>query len=662
MSDVEKIKTKLFNISLEGNYKQEYYTQESVENILVRLDSTGKWLDVNYLDKTNSRWLPVEHWTRILKLLLEYRNCHSEYFNNIDVKKAILSAMRWWIKEKPVSTNYWWNAVGIPILMGESFILMEKELDDSLKVQGVELMKVGVRPTYYEFSGPAMGQNLLWIASAHLYASCIMNDLSGIKRAFDAVANEVVITEKEGIQPDFSYYQHGPQNYAFGYGKGFSTTAVRFFYLAQHTMFQFPEEKIEIISHFLLDGQQWMTRYSYLEYTAMGREISRKTIDRNNLLTALNWMKEIDPQRNDEYDAFHQRLSDNRAVSPLIGNRYFWRSDLMIHQRKNYYFSLKGTSNRILNGESGNGENIKGFYQGNGTYYLIRSGKEYHEILPVWDWRKLPGLLCAQKVGPIPLFDFGRNPDARGNTSFVYGINDNMYGCFAYDYNKEGVKARRSWFLFDNEIVHLANSIEGDSLYQSINQCKLNGNIWSNKSKNNTNEQMIFHDSVGYCINYNNFKVVRSCDKQNGNWKSINLSANAESVSENIFSLGINLGTKVTEGSFYYAIVPGISLKEFKKYRLSDHIEILKNNNVIQAVYHKNIQQVQAIFFDRGLLKLPWNNLSIKMMKPGLVILKKNNDKLIIDYSQPFPKIHLEINLSDLIPFMNDAIEISNFK
>jgi len=656
IDDIKIIKAKLYKMGIQPSSTEKFMAVEVEKSLFDKFDNTGKWTDINYADKTDSKWLPAEHWERIAAIVSDYKNPTSKNFNNPQLKAVILRAIDWWLKERPMCGNYWWNAIGIPGYMGGVFVLMEDELSETEKQQGIQIMNLGVKPTFYDYHGVATGQNLFWLASVHLYTSCLTNDVEGLKRVYKAISNEIVITNNEGVQPDFSFYQHGQQNYTFGYGKGFTTYAVRFFYLFNGTGFAFPKEKVDIIAHYLLDGQQWMSHNTYLEYTAMGREISRKGIARGGLISALKQMEEIDPSRKEEYHAFAARLYGKTDQKPLVGNRYFWRSDLMVHQRPNYYFGLKTTSNRIVSGESGNGENIKGYYQGNGTYYLVKTNEEYNEIFPIFNWRKLPGGLIPQSQSPIPLFNWSKG--ARGATSFVYGISDSMYGCFAYDYNKDHTKAHRSWFMFDNEIVYLANSIEGDSLYQSINQSLLNGKVWQEGENNQSKFEKVFHDNTGYCILKSNYPLEVKTDNQSGSWSEINLVGDKTQIEKKVFSLGINLGNKVKDASLAYAIVPAISLNDFKNYSLENHITILENTNSTQAVYQKDIEQVQAIFFKDGKLSLPWNKLTIKMKKQGLLLIKKKDNKLIVDYSQPFPKNHIELSLENKIQYNNDEIEI----
>jgi len=655
LSDVSKIKSKLYQISLDRALPVDMTLNMEVSEMLKTFDGSGSWSDINYQDNSASKWVAFHHLKRIFELSVQYRDKKSSHFGKNEVRDVILKGLQFWTNNPPHAANNWYNTIGAANLLGGIYVLMETELDNNLKAKGIELMKLGVKPQYYDYYGKATGQNALWLASAHMYASSLTNDIEGLKRVFSTVAEEIVFADGEGIQPDYSFYQHGRQNYAFGYGKGFSETAAKYFFLADNTAFQLSKDKIDILSSYLLQGQQWMSRYSYLEYTAMGRQISRKGIDLKPILSSLKWMMEVDPARHEKYKAFYNRLSDDRTEKPLVGNRYFWRSDLMVHHRPNYYFSLKSTSDRIASGESGNGENIKGWYQGNGTFYLIRSGSEYHEIFPIWDWKKLPGSLCSQTKEPLPLFLWGAG--SQGATSFVYGLNDGMYGCFGYDYNKDNVKAKRAWFFFDNEILNLVSNVSGDSLYQSINQCLLNGQVWTRPKNKQGKIDRVYQDSVGYCINSTDQLLIKA-ENQTGSWNGINSSESSEPITKKVFSLGINLGNKVVDKSYSYAILPAISLGDFKKYKLSNHIQVLQNTKDIQSVFQKDIQQVQAVFYSAGKFDLPWSELTIEMKKPGLILIKKQMNRIIIDYSQPSEKKHVEFELTDKKLFQNEDIMI----
>lgn len=650
--DIDKIKEKLYILSLEGNLNVDMGSNSNIESLIISLDEAGKWNDIDYKNQSASTWDPKKHWTRLLFMARQYKNQKSPYYESFQLLNVIKRGINWWFINCPLANNYWHNAIGIPALMGPVFVLLEKNLNTEELKMGVELLQVGVKPSFYDYHGKATGQNLLWIASAHLYASCLSSDLESVKRVFREVANEILITEGEGIQADLSFYQHGPQNYTFGYGKGFALTAAQFMYLAYQTSFQFSSERVDIIARYVLDGMQWMTRGKFLEYSAMGREISRKEDNREAaILSTLNYMMVLDPERQQQYADFFRQLKGKPRIKHPEGNRYFWRSDLMIHQRKDYYFSLKATSNRIYSGESGNGENLKGWYHGNGTFYIVRRGDEYHDIFPIWKWKMIPGILCSQTSTPPPQFLWGKN--SAGETSFVYGLSDSTYGCFGYDYSKDGTRAKRSWFFFDNEIINLVSNISGDSLYQSINQSWLKSGLWFDLNRVNKISK-VHHDSTGYCISTSG-EVYTNARKQTGSWKEINATLNDTLISREVFNVGIKLNQRSTP--YFYAILPSVSLQEFKKYNLEKHIQVIQNNNSVHGVFHKKLFQVQAVFYDTGRISLPWDKLNFEIKNAGLVIIKRDKNSLIIDYHIPDQKkrVHLTVPLKE---FRNEDINI----
>ncbi len=192
-----------------------------IPGLIKDMDAEGKWSDINYKDGTASLWQPANHWRRLLLLAKACTQGNTKYKGDSFFHDKIMSGINWWLQNTPHASNYWWNAIGIPGIMGEVCLLMEKDLNPEMLTGLVNLLTVGVKPGYYDYFGKAIGQNLLWLATAHLYAGCLTNDVQVLKRVFAAAANEITITKGEGIQADYSFHQHGPQNYAYGYGKGF---------------------------------------------------------------------------------------------------------------------------------------------------------------------------------------------------------------------------------------------------------------------------------------------------------------------------------------------------------------------------------------------------------------------------------------------------------
>lgn len=59
----------------------------------------------------------------------------------------------------------------------------------------------------------------------------------------------------------------------------------------------------------------------------------------------------------------------------------------MTHHRPEYYASVKTSSTRTYQPESGNGEGLQNLHLADGVNLVMRTGDEYDGIFPVWDWR-----------------------------------------------------------------------------------------------------------------------------------------------------------------------------------------------------------------------------------------------------------------------------------
>jgi chondroitin AC lyase len=623
-----------------------------VYSLLSTLRSTGKWADLNYADRSASRWEAAFHWDRILQLTQAYRSPGNPLFNQPDLKAKIVQAIAWWNQEKPVCSNYWWNTIGVPLKMGESFLLLGNDLPDKDRNAGIALMKLGVKPDYYDYHGRATGQNQIWLATVHLMTSLMEHNSNSLQRAFSAIYNEIRLTTDEGIQPDYSFHQHGAILYSGGYGLSFTRNVGQLIRLVQGTPYQFPADKKAVFDTYVLDGQQWMIRGHTFDHSAVGREIARPLPKNASVGTGLvglgNMLATLTGPRQAEFQQLANQLA-GKTKTQLTGNRHFWRSDLMSHHRAGYYSSVKMTSERLLSNESGNGENMKGYYLGHGVQLIYRTGDEYRNIFPVWDWRRVPGTLCEQSAEPLPLFNWGK--DTKGATSFVGGVSDGTYGLAASDYRSGNVKARKAWFYFDQEIVCLGTGISCSSqntLYQSINQCYLKGEVLvssdGNQPKIRANGQhaltrtaWVWHDSVGYFFPEKGDVTVKN-DSQTGSWRSINNSPvySADTLQLPVFSLWINLGGQVHDQSYYYVIRPSVSAKSMGTYR--NPVVVLRNDSTLQAVQDTSLQHIQAAFYQAGTLNMG-NGMTLTVDQPILLMTRNRQTELEITLADPQHKL-----------------------
>lgn len=642
-TDNDNVKTKLREVTL-------FYSDRNLNNSgssFFEKSENGKFTDLNYSDDSAARWHWGIHWQRLTTMSIAYADTASVFYHSDLLRQKIEAGVDYWLANKTKPKNAWWELIGVPYEMGKVFILMQDELGAERLQQILPQMNLAVRPDMYYYWGKATGQNLLWEAFNHVYASALEGDDAGLKRAFAAAADEIIITRAEGIQPDFSFYQHGAQSYAFGYGKAFSLSAAQILYVAHGTKYALNTEKTNLISAYLLDGQRWCSYRNMLEYTAMGREISRPDSKTKTIAMAAGLMSKIDGQRSHELSDFVLQLTGKQQTNVLKGNRYFPRIDFMVQQGGNFMMSVKTVSKEIVSTETGNLENLKGYHLGRGTQFIVRRGNEYEGIFPLWDWEKIPGSLCEQTGKPLPVYDWTKG--AQGNTDFVLGESNGKTGCFTYDYNKDSIQAHRSWFFFEKEMAMLVSGLQFERpnpVFQSINQTFAVGSIFVNNkilhTENfiSTKVKRVWHDSIAYIFKSGHLNVVVNSGMRQGSWNEINRAESTKTIQNNLFTLGIDAGKSAKDGSFACVVIPNAGVKS------KSQLRILKNTSVQQVVYNQSSQTLQFVAYAPCEIWLPWSNMTLSLGKAGVGIIQQNGNKVEVNFrTSKTEEIHREFNI-----------------
>ena len=115
-----------------------------------------------------------------------------------------------------------------------------------------------------------------------------------------------------------------------------------------------------------------------------------------------------------------------------------------------------------------------GNFVSDGSNAIVKTGDEYFNIFPAWNWTRIPGTTAPQ-MPDVPL---GKNAwELRGISQFDGGVSDSLYGATTYYYDDTygGIhtQARKAWFFFDHEVVCLGAGITSGSPYDvmtTVNQ------------------------------------------------------------------------------------------------------------------------------------------------------------------------------------------------
>lgn len=592
----------------------------------------GTWPDIDYANRDGGSWEPFEHLDRMRNLAILFRSESRTELGTV-VRKALIA----WVERDPQSDNWWYNHNGTPQEIVTVLLLM-REMFPPEEVPGA--LKI-IRRARVE---PKRNNECL----IGLMAAVLAEDEAGADAALSILWAGITTGTEDVIQADASYHFHGPQLYSGGYGRGFAERTCRLVAMTAGTRFAAPAAKTEILNQLVLDGLQWMLRGGAFEVTSRGRETSRPEEDMRPVFAEIcRDMLAAGAPRAAEWSIFLSRLESETPMVALKGTRHFWKSDLLIHQSSRYFGSVKMNSIRTYGSESGNGEGLTNYLLLFGCSLLMQRGDEYRNIYPVWDWRRLPGATCTATERVIPLIPFGEG--AEGTTRFVGSVTDGSVGLSAWVLERDGVYAHKACALLENGIVAVGAGIrgpEGEMLQTGVNQCWLSGDVWIkdtvgtrklSDSETCDNIEWVWHDGVGYCFEPGQQVIVRT-DPQEGGWNRIMAHSDALEYRETlprdlsnkpIFSLWIEHGRSVRNGSYQYAIFPGVSVEEMPGIASNSTVVVEANSSEVQAFRDRITRRTLCAFYQSGSVS------NIAVNHPCLVIGQETHTETFVAVSNP---------------------------
>lgn len=530
------------------------------------LRDDGSWADIDYASPARSSWPPSLHYTRMLSMIAAARRAATAAADRSELVEAVHRAFGFWMRHDFTCPNWWYNQIGGPKLLATTALL----LGDDLKPEEFDYVTRTVLP---RAKIGMTGQNRIWLAGNTLMLGLLESDASTVDQAAAAIWAEVAVVPGEGIQPDFSFHQHGPQQQFGNYGMAFAVEICRWGVVLRGTRWALARDPLAAFRGFLLDGEAWVNWRGAMDISACGRQfMPHSPVEKaTTIARVMGNAAVIDPPFADAYRAFVAR-NRPEARNDLVGERDFWRSDYVIHRRPHFAATLKLSSVRVIGAESLNSENLLGYHLADGTLYLYRRGDEYSDIFPVWDWQRLPGVTCAiQENGP-PKFR-----EVRGARAFVGGVTDGQNGCAALDFERDGVSARKAWFFDRDAIVCLGMGITagpGQRVMTSVNQCLRRGPVTVQptggaaytldaRHEVSATVDWVEHDGWRYTFLVPS-AVEIAAGPQTGNWKRVfsNPATPPEAVTRDVFSLAIPHDTASGPQSYAYAITPaGVAAK-----------------------------------------------------------------------------------------------------
>ncbi|MDR1809605.1 MAG: glycoside hydrolase family 88 protein, partial [Prevotella sp.] len=552
--------TPVFNLIMERIRETEWAKVGAVAtldaeaaSLLAALSANGSWSDIEYSSTAQTNWPPVTHLDRLKKLVLAYTLTTSSYYGDAGLYTAISNAFEYWYTADPRSTNWYNQQIACPQRVGVMLVLMRagaQQLSSTIENNLLaRMVSIGGRPDQSGSQGT--GANKVDIATHWVYRGCLKEDASVLSFGVEQVYYPVFVTTDEGLQSDYSYFQHGQQFFTGGYGYTFVNGIARIANFTAGTQYQMPAEKLQLLTTFTRDAYLPLIRGKYFLYNVIGRGLSRPgALNASSSVDVAEGVKNLDIANAAEYESVIKRLKGEESASfgVTTAQNHYWRGDYSLYRSPAYHFDVRMASSRTYRNENGNGENIKGYFLSEGAHTIAVDGDEYVDIFPAWNWTRVPGVTAPQKTTIPKPAEWG----TYGTSNFAGGVSNGLQGITVFSLNNTeysiNTAAKKAWFMFGNEVVCLGAAIQStasEEINTTLNQCLLNGDVVASVGGTETtlsagtrplvNADWIYHNKVGYFFpeggNLNLSNTAAS-----GNWNTIN-TAYSGAVSKDVFTL-----------------------------------------------------------------------------------------------------------------------------
>jgi chondroitin AC lyase len=591
-------------------------SENDVEKYIKTLSDSGSWPDINYKNQSRAGWQPVIHLSRIKEMVLSLVEREEKGATQKAVESAVFRALDFWFRHRFQSTNWWFNEIGVPQIMRDIIILLDSRLNGHFKQEAITIL------AQHRVRGSAA--NRMWSAELAMHHGILVQSMEQLREAANTIWSEIQIGGEQGIQKDWSFFQHGARLQTFHYGKAYLDVVAKISWQLRETPWAIPQHKCTIITQYLLNGPQWMSRGIYNSPGTIDRQVSRRNslraADLRNILQL--WM-EVDTTYQKEIKSF-LNSQEGQEIPPL-GYRHFPEADFTTYHTPEGSIFLKTISSRTLFTESINNENLKGVpYLNCGDLYIIKNGKEYEGLQPVWKWNQLPGLTLPQKES------------SQIRMEFVGGIGAGNMGMTVMDYvrntDDSQFRIKKLWaFYRDMMICILVSWVVPDSmgiLATSVEQCRIQGEVEvaSEVSRIDKlaegnyfyeNVRWVLHNGIGY-IPLIKTKIIINLEKASGSWFNINRQYSQVSVEEPLFSLTMEHGEKPQPAG--YIVVLGANRNRLEELTTHPTWKILQNNQNCQSISFDNRIHMAGFYVPSA----GTPEMDLKVNKPSLGIWSDN--------------------------------------
>lgn len=440
------------------------------------------------------------------------------------------------------------------------------------------------------------------------------------------------ITKKEGFYSDGTFIQHIAMPYIGGYGSSMIQFAAEMQLCFSGTQaYTAPEYFSEALPLWIEKAyipavykgemmRMFMGRNTNAAHNphTMGRAIGLNIYRCRNLIqdieqrqriinTCYSWFTD-DAYYTSVYDGINlvidrphvgQMQSEASGIVSEPYSHIFAAGDRVVHETEHFRFGLAMSSNRIGKFEGFRNNNMSGWYTGDGMTYIYTPDNCDHWLnyFNSCNFYHMPGttvdmLSRAAEGSEGMLFDNPVNAQA-----WVGGIT--LLGRYsAAGMSHVGAKsdlvAKKSWFMFDNEVHCLGAGIsmsENRQVLTTIESRRINKG-WSVDGEPATTKKC-------YEVLYNN-PTYAYINEVGGYYFPEPVQLTTYIEQNKYYSLYIDHGKAPQNATYNYVLLPQMAEEDVLDYTRNPQTVTLSNTTLCQAVYHRSLGIVGINFWQAG--------------------------------------------------------------
>ena len=641
-------------------------------NVASRLTSIANAANTNWssMDKSPARtflWSDLASTTisshvtntysRLMGMAQAYATPGCSLQGNATLLADIVSGLDWMYANRYGATtaqyDNWWDwEIGSPLRLTDICVMLYDQLTPTQRTNYMNAVN-------FQTPTPDMTQaNKVWKARVVGVRGCLVKSSAKLvlcRDAFSAVFPYV--TTGDGYYTDGSFIQHDYHPYTAGYGSSLISTMAPIMNWLSSSTWAITDPAQANLYRWVFDSYEPIIYNGNVFDLVRGREAGRSgsTPNGNGMMDsilqiaqfappadALRMKRMIKEWAQQDYTRnfatsrglptleLAKSLMNDAGIAPrgeLIAHYTFAEMDRVIHLGAGHGFGLTMCSTRIANFESINGENLMGWFTGDGQTTLYNGdlnafADSYHATV---DHYRLPGVTADVTATKLPHQTASIGPRAQGQTTrsphaWVGGATLGKYGAAGMQFKGVAVTltGKKSWFMFDDEIVCLGagiTSTDSRPIETTVEQRKINSVGDNAFTVNGTSKSTVLGwtetmsstswahlaghvtgSDIGYYFPTSpTLKALR--EARTGAWSDIDSDGSTTPITRNYLRMTFEHGTNPTNTTYQYVLLPGRNATRTGHYAAAPDITVINNNANVQAVRENTLGIIAANFW-----------------------------------------------------------------